>query len=98
MRSLWPRMWQRQTDVENMVAKTVERFGRLDCAVNNAAAYAGAFSLTADFTEEEFDHNMAVDLKGVWLGMKYEIKQMLSQTPPGGAIVNTSSINGLGGA
>jgi len=85
-------------DVENMVAKTVERFGRLDCAVNNAAAYAGAFSLTADFTEEEFDHTMAVDLKGVWLGMKYEIKQMLSQTPPGGAIVNTSSVNGLGGA
>jgi NAD(P)-dependent dehydrogenase (short-subunit alcohol dehydrogenase family) len=85
-------------DVENMVAKCVERFGRLDCAVNNAAAYAGAFSLTADFTEEEFDLTMAVDLKGVWLGMKYEIKQMLSQTPAGGAIVNTSSINGLGGA
>jgi NAD(P)-dependent dehydrogenase (short-subunit alcohol dehydrogenase family) len=86
------------TDVENMVAKTVEHFGRLDCAVNNAAAYAGAYSLTADFTEQEFDHTMAVDLKGVWLGMKYEIKQMLSQSPVGGAIVNTSSINGLGGA
>jgi NAD(P)-dependent dehydrogenase (short-subunit alcohol dehydrogenase family) len=85
-------------DVENMVAKTVEHFGRLDCAVNNAAAYVGAFSLTADFSEEEFDHTMAVDLKGVWLGMKYEIKQMLSQNPTGGAIVNTSSINGLGGA
>lgn len=85
-------------EVENTVAKTVERFGRLDCAVNNAAAYAGAFSLTADFSEEEFDHTMAVDLKGVWLGMKYEIKQMLGQTPSGGAIVNTSSINGLGGA
>ena len=84
-------------DVENMVAKTVEHFGRLDCAVNNAAAYAGAFSLTADFTEEEFDHTMAVDLKGVWLGMKYEIKQMLIQNPTGGAIVNTSSVNGLGG-
>ncbi len=85
-------------EVENMVAITVEQFGRLDCAVNNAAAYAGAFSLTADFSEEEFDHTMAVDLKGVWLGMKYEIKQMLSQNPVGGAIVNTSSINGLGGA
>src|SRR5208282_5153226 len=88
----------RAADVENMVAKTVEQFGRLDCAVNNAAAYAGAFSLTADFSEEEFDHTMAVDLKGVWLGMKYQIKQMLSQSPAGGAIVNTSSINGLGGA
>jgi NAD(P)-dependent dehydrogenase (short-subunit alcohol dehydrogenase family) len=85
-------------DVENMVAKTVEQFGRLDCAVNNAAAYAGAFSLTADFSDEEFDHTMAVDLKGVWLGMKHEIRQMLSQSPTGGAIVNTSSINGLGGA
>ena len=84
-------------DVEALVNKTVERYGRLDCAVNNAAAYTGAFSLTADFTEEEFDHTMAVDLKGVWLGMKYQIKQMLAQSPPGGAIVNTSSVNGLGG-
>lgn len=84
-------------DVENMVAKTVERFGRLDYAVNNAAAYAGAFSLTADFSEEEYDKTMAVDLKGVWLGMKYEIRQMLAQDPCGGAIVNTSSVNGLGG-
>jgi NAD(P)-dependent dehydrogenase (short-subunit alcohol dehydrogenase family) len=84
-------------DVENLVRTTVDRYGRLDCAVNNAAAYAGAFSLTADFTEEEFDHTMAVDLKGVWLGMKFQIQQMLAQSPPGGAIVNTSSVNGLGG-
>ena len=83
--------------IENLVNKTVERYGRLDCAVNNAAAYTGAFSLTADFTEEEFDHTMAVDLKGVWLGMKFQIKQMLAQNPGGGAIVNTSSVNGLGG-
>jgi NAD(P)-dependent dehydrogenase (short-subunit alcohol dehydrogenase family) len=88
----------KSADVENMVAKTVALYGRLDYAVNNAAAYAGAFSLTADFTEEEFDLTMAVNLKGVWLGMKYQIRQMLSQIPPGGAIVNTSSINGLGGA
>ena len=84
-------------DVERMVAKTVGCFGRLDYAVNNAAAYSGAFSLTADFTEAEYDETMAVDLKGVWLGMKYEIKQMLAQEPAGGAIVNTSSVNGLGG-
>jgi NAD(P)-dependent dehydrogenase (short-subunit alcohol dehydrogenase family) len=51
--------------IERLVNKTVERYGRLDCAVNNAAVYTGAFSLTADFTEEEFDHTMAVDLKGV---------------------------------
>jgi NAD(P)-dependent dehydrogenase (short-subunit alcohol dehydrogenase family) len=84
-------------EVETLVEKTVERYSRLDCAVNNTAAYTGAFSLTADFTEEEFDHTMAVDLKGVWLGMKFQIKQMLAQNPPGGAIVNTSSVNGLGG-
>jgi NAD(P)-dependent dehydrogenase (short-subunit alcohol dehydrogenase family) len=83
--------------IEILVHKTVERYGRLDCAINNAAAYTGAFSLTADFTEEEFDHTMAVDLKAVWLGMKFQIKQMLAQNPGGGAIVNTSSVNGLGG-
>ncbi|MDX1689071.1 MAG: SDR family oxidoreductase, partial [Candidatus Promineifilaceae bacterium] len=54
--------------------------------------------LTADFGEEEFDHVMATNLKGVWLCMKHEIQQMLQQEAPGGAIVNTSSINGLGGA
>jgi NAD(P)-dependent dehydrogenase (short-subunit alcohol dehydrogenase family) len=59
------------------------RFGRLDYAVNNAAAYAGTFSLTADFSEAEYHETMAVDLKGVWLGMKYEIKQMLAQNPAG---------------
>ncbi|HXN53293.1 MAG TPA: SDR family NAD(P)-dependent oxidoreductase [Candidatus Acidoferrum sp.] len=88
----------KSNQVEALVQKTVDRYARLDCAVNNAAAYTGAFSLTADFTEEEFDHTMAVDLKGVWLGMKFQIKQMLIQNPPGGAIVNTSSVNGLGGA
>ena len=87
-----------RAQVETLVAKTVERFGRLDCAVNNAAGYMGAFSATADFSEEEFDETIAVDLKGVWLGMKFEIQQMLRQTPPGGAIVNVSSVNGLGGA
>jgi NAD(P)-dependent dehydrogenase (short-subunit alcohol dehydrogenase family) len=84
-------------DVERMVGEAVRRFGRLDCAVNNAAAYTGSFALTADFSEAEYDETMAVDLKGVWLGMKYEIKQMLAQEPAGGAIVNTSSVNGLGG-
>jgi NAD(P)-dependent dehydrogenase (short-subunit alcohol dehydrogenase family) len=87
----------KSADIENMVAEIVRRFGRLDYAVNNAAAYSGAFQLTADFTEAEYDETMAVDLKGVWLGMKHEIKQMLAQSPAGGAIVNTSSVNGLGG-
>jgi NAD(P)-dependent dehydrogenase (short-subunit alcohol dehydrogenase family) len=51
----------------------------------------------ADLSEEDFNRTVAVNLKGVWLGMKYEIRQMMRQEPRGGAIVNTSSGNGLGG-
>jgi NAD(P)-dependent dehydrogenase (short-subunit alcohol dehydrogenase family) len=80
-----------------LIAKTVSRYGWLDCAVRNAAASSGALSLTANFTEQEFDETMAIDLKGVWLGMEYQIKQMLAQNPADGTIVNTSSVNGLGG-
>ncbi|HXG66504.1 MAG TPA: SDR family NAD(P)-dependent oxidoreductase, partial [Blastocatellia bacterium] len=83
-------------DVEMMAAKTVEAYGRLDFAFNNAAS-EGVLKLTGDFTEEEFDDIIGVNLKGVWLCMKHEIRQMLQQQPAGGAIVNTSSINGLGG-
>ncbi len=85
-------------DVEHLVARTVEVYGRLDYGFNNAAVAKGAFALTADFDEEEFDEVMGVNLKGVWLCMKHEIRQMLAQDPPGGAIVNTSSVNGLGGS
>ena len=85
-------------EVEALVEKTVEEYGRLDCAFNNAASGEGVASLTADFGEGEFDRVVGVNLKGVWLCMKHEIRQMLAQDPPGGAIVNTSSVNGLGGA
>jgi NAD(P)-dependent dehydrogenase (short-subunit alcohol dehydrogenase family) len=88
----------RASDVVAVVARTVEAFGRLDIGFNNAASYDGISRPTADFDEEEFDRTMAVDLKGIWLGMKHEILQMLRQEPRGGAIVNTSSVNGLGGA
>ncbi len=88
----------RASDVAAVVGKTVDAFGRLDIGFNNAASYDGAFRLTADFDEAEFDRTMAIDLKGIWLSMKYEIQQMLRQEPQGGVIVNTSSINGLGGA
>ena len=77
--------------------KTVERFGRLDCALNNAASVEEPFLNTADFTEEQFDRSLALNLKSVWLSMQQEIRQLLAQDPPGGAIVNTSSVNGLGG-
>ena len=53
------------------------------------------FAMTADFSEEQFDRSIALNLRSVWLCMKAEIRRMLAQQPPGGAIVNTSSINGL---
>lgn len=88
----------RAEDVERLLAETVVTYGRLDAAFNNAATDDGAFALTADFTEEQFERAITVNLKSVWLCMKREIRQMLAQSPQGGAIVNTSSVNGLGGA
>ncbi len=85
-------------DVERMVAEAVGAHGRLDAAFNNAATTDGVFQLTAEFSEDDFDRAMAANLRGVWLCMKHEIRQMLAQSPAGGAIVNTSSVNGLGGA
>jgi NAD(P)-dependent dehydrogenase (short-subunit alcohol dehydrogenase family) len=82
-------------DVEAMVAKVVETFGRLDFAHNNAGI-AGAFrGPTHEWTEEMFDQVMSINVKGVWLCMKYEAPQMLKTG--GGAIVNTASIAGLVG-
>jgi NAD(P)-dependent dehydrogenase (short-subunit alcohol dehydrogenase family) len=85
-------------DVERLVSSTVRAHGRLDAAFNNAGTTDGTLALTADFTEEQFDHTVARNLKSVWLSMRSEVRQMLSQSPPGGVIVNTSSVNGLGGA
>lgn len=83
--------------IDSLFRRTIETWGRIDCAFNNAASYNGVFSLTADFSDEEFDQTFAVDLRGVWLCMKHEIRLMLAQDPAGGAIVNTSSVNALGG-
>ena len=85
-------------DVEGLVETAVSVYGRLDCAFNNAGSSEGTGSPTADFEEAEFERVVGTNLKGVWLCMKYEIRQMLRQEPAGGAIVNTSSVNGLGGA
>jgi NAD(P)-dependent dehydrogenase (short-subunit alcohol dehydrogenase family) len=84
--------------VHALIEKTVKEYGRLDCAFNNAASIEEPFEMTADFSEEQFDRSITLNLKSIWLCMRQEIRQMLSQTPPGGAIVNTSSVNGLGGA
>jgi NAD(P)-dependent dehydrogenase (short-subunit alcohol dehydrogenase family) len=78
--------------VESMVAKTVETYGRIDCAFNNAGI-EGKMLDTVAYPEELFDRVIAINLKGVWLCMKYEIAQMLKQG--GGAIVNTASAAGL---
>lgn len=86
----------RTEDVKALVNKAVRLYGRLDCAFNNAATERGTFTPIADFSEKEFDMVIRTNLKGVWLSMKYEIRQMLKQSS-GGVIVNTSSINGLGG-
>jgi NAD(P)-dependent dehydrogenase (short-subunit alcohol dehydrogenase family) len=85
-------------EVKSLIKRTVKYYGRLDCAFNNAATADGNLLPTAEFSEEEFDRVISINLKGVWLCMKYEIQQMLQQEPSGGAIVNTSSANGLGGA
>ncbi|HLW70399.1 MAG TPA: glucose 1-dehydrogenase [Candidatus Binataceae bacterium] len=80
--------------VEMMVSKAVETYGRLDGAFNNAGI-EGKIAHTADTTEEIFDRIIATNLKGVWMCMKYELAQMLKQG--GGAIVNTASAAGLVG-
>ena len=81
--------------VERMVARTVERFGRLDCAFNNAGI-AGMIAPVADSTEENWDRVIGINLKGVWACMKFELRQMLAQG--GGAIVNTASVLGSVGS
>ena len=81
-------------DVEAMVAETVEAYGSLDVAFNNAGVLAG-LRPTHEIDEDSWEQVMAVNLKGVWLCMKHEIKQMLQQG--GGAIVNDSAGGGLAG-
>jgi len=82
------------TDVEAMVNKIVEVYGHLDCAFNNAGV-SGIAVPTHEYPEDNWDHVTGINLKGVWLCMKYEIQQMLKQG--GGTIVNTSSAGGLVG-
>src|SRR4051812_31454492 len=81
-------------DVENLVAQTLQTFGQLDCALNNAGVEP-TIGLTSDIEEAEFDRLIAVNLKGVWLCMKYQLRAMIAQGH--GAIVNTASAAGLVG-
>src|SRR5882672_2547020 len=81
-----------EDEVAAMVEQTVSAFGRLDAAFNNAGVQSPAVE-TADASGEEFDRVIAVNLRGVWNCMKYELRQMREQGS--GAIVNCSSIGGL---
>lgn len=66
-----------EADVETMMARTVETFGRLDCAFNNAGVISQHHD-TADLPDAEWDRVMSVNLRGTWYCMKHELKQMLS--------------------
>jgi NAD(P)-dependent dehydrogenase (short-subunit alcohol dehydrogenase family) len=81
-------------DASAMVAQTVKHFGRLDHAFNNAGISGGRPGLD-DFDEDIFDRVMAINAKGTWLGMKFQIPAMLKTG--GGAIVNMASVAGLTG-
>jgi NAD(P)-dependent dehydrogenase (short-subunit alcohol dehydrogenase family) len=79
-------------DVEALVDKILERFGRLDCAVNNAGIAGPVATPVAEITEQGWDEVMNINLKSVWMCMKFEIPAMLRNGK--GSIVNVSSIYG----
>ena len=82
-------------DVKSMIEACITTYGGLDIAVNNAGIEGTHFIPTADYDEEVWDKVIDINLKGVWLCMKYEIPEMLKKG--GGAIVNMSSVAGLKG-
>ncbi|MBV9265154.1 MAG: SDR family oxidoreductase [Acidobacteriaceae bacterium] len=83
-----------EQQVEALVERTVSAFGRLDAAFNNAGVQSPAIE-TADASGEEFERVNAINLRGVWNCMKYELIQMRKQGS--GAIVNNSSLGGIVG-
>lgn len=82
-------------EIRSAIAKTIEIYGRLNFAFNNAGT-EGKFAPITELSESDWEETIAVNLKAVWLCMKYEIEQMLQQES-GGAIVNTSSWLAKGG-
>ena len=86
----------RASDVEALVEATVKAYGRLDCAYNNAGIEGFIGGRLHEYPEDIFDRLIDINVKGVWLCLKYEIPQMLKQG--GGAIVNTASAAGQVGS
>lgn len=82
-------------DARRMVDYTIQRFGKLDIAINNAGIEGTPLDKTADYQEKIWDQVMDINLKGVWLSMKYEIPALLKNG--GGCIINISSLAGLKG-
>ncbi len=83
----------RAEDVERLVQAAVQTYGRLDCAFNNAGL-EGDHASTVDCSEDNWDRTLDINLKGVWLCMRAEIRQLLRQRG-GGSIVNTASVAGM---
>ena len=86
----------KEAEVRALVETAVTRYGRLDIAINNAGMSSAMKSLI-NTEEADLDINFAVNTKGVFFGLKYQIQQMLNQ-PEGGTILNVASMAGLGGA
>jgi NAD(P)-dependent dehydrogenase (short-subunit alcohol dehydrogenase family) len=84
------------SNVRELIATVVARFGRLDIAFNNAGI-EGVFAPIRDLTESDFDQVVSINLKGVWLSIKYEVEALLAHGD-GGSIVNTSSFLARGAA
>lgn len=79
----------KSADIKNLIQKTVEKYEKLNIMFNNAGIQ-GPMALTADLDENYFDKTIEINLKGVWLGMKYAIPEMLKIG--GGSIINTASM------
>jgi NAD(P)-dependent dehydrogenase (short-subunit alcohol dehydrogenase family) len=82
----------KESDVKALIERTLAKFGRLDCAFNNAGVEQ-ALTPLPDQTEETYDQIMDINVKGVWLSLKHEIPAMLKTG--GGAVVNNASVAGL---
>lgn len=84
----------KEEEVKNFIETAVKIYGKIDCAFNNAGIH-GEFLPFSDFSEERWNEILNINLKGVWLCMKHEIREM--EKKGGGVIVNTSSVAGIKG-